>query len=716
MWAKTNENTSRYRTAYRSVRLPLSMNFRWIGMIWCLVLFSCMATEVPPTADRGVLLAESYLGGQKKTLELKGDWEYYPGLLISPNDFETLNTSREPHFFYVPGIWSDSFLNRGFLAGDGYATFSLKVKHGLQGVPLSLKVPEMETAYNLFVDGVKMSSNGVVATSYQTGKPEYRPRIVDFFPKDNETSIVLQISNYHHRKGGPAQAIILGRTSDIHNKYEFAILRDMLLVGSILFMGIYHLFLFWNRKKDPFTYWFALTCILVALRVFITGNKYIIQLYPDISWEVHLKLSYLSFFLITPIFARYVYLLFKPYFSRSVYESLKYLGFAFCFIVLVTRSSFYTYLMVPFQVFTLLGAGYTFVVIARTIRDSLPGSKIFFLSFAIFIGSFVNDILVNNLIIYGPLTIHFGIFTMFFVQSVYIARNFSKGFVEAENLAVELSDKNQTLQGVQNQLTELNERLETRVKDKTEELQGKLDQIGKDMRLAKSIIQSVTKLPDVSPYLKVDILYKPIAEVGGDIFFVKRIQDFYYRFFLGDATGHGLQAALYSMMIQSEFERVSVVAMRPNDLLFYMNQHFYDKNADLQIYFPAMSMDFDFHQGIFRYAGGGVQNQIHMKKNGNVTMLENTGPIIGILEHYRYGIFESKVESGDRIFLFTDGLFEELNESDGAQALSDLLEVIQSTSSLPFTEVVPSIQTMLFQKMNKTQWKDDATLILIEIT
>lgn len=74
------------------------------------------------------------------------------------------------------------------------------------------------------------------------------------------------------------------------------------------------------------------------------------------------------------------------------------------------------------------------------------------------------------------------------------------------------------------------------------------------------------------------------------------------------------------------------------------------------------------------------------------------------------------MESGDRIFLFTDGLFEELNESDGAQAWADLLDIIQKTGTLTFTDVLPTIQNMLFQKLNKPQWKDDSTLILIEIT
>lgn len=716
MWAKTKESTFLSPTVSRGYEGIVKHYLRWITFLWSLVLLTCSVAEVPPVAEKGHLTAVSYLAQNNQIIPIVGDWEYYPGMLFSPSELTEIKSIREPLYFTVPGVWTKSFLEKGFLAGDGYGTFHVELLHGLKGIPLSIKVPEMESAYILFVDGERLASNGYVSTSYQSGIPEYRPQIIDFIPKENQTSFLLQISNYHHRKGGPAQVIILGRTSDIHKQYEFQILRDMLLVGSILFMGLYHIFLYWNRKKDPFTYWFALTCILVALRVFITGNKYLVQVIPDLPWEIHLKLSYLSFFFITPIFAKYVYLLFKPYFSRRVYELLKYVGYAFCCIVLLTRSSFYTYLMVPFQIFTLLGAIYTLLVLSRAIRDSQPGSLIFLISFIVFVASFVNDILVNNLIINSPLTIHFGIFMMFFVQSIYIARNFSKGFVDAENLAIELSEKNQTLQKVQNQITILNERLETRVKEKTIELQSKLDQITKDMKLAKSIIQSVTKVPEMEPHLRVDILYKPTADVGGDIFFVKRIQDFYYRFFLGDATGHGLQAALYSMMIQSEFERVSAVAMRPNDLLFYMNQHFYDKNADLQIYFPALVMDFDFHQNILRYAGGGVQNQIILKKNNESLIVENTGPIIGILEHYRYGIFESKVESGDRIFLFTDGLFEELNEADGMQAWDDLMQTIQSTNELPFQEIIPSIQTMLFQKMNKTTWKDDSTLIVIEIT
>lgn len=709
MWAKSIGNTFLFKT--ESSLKPAS--FAILSLIS--VFFTCQPVGDVPSMKDGFVDAVSYLETKENVLKLKGEWIYFPNLLLQPQEVQEIRSLRPDSLFSVPGIWSKSFFESGFLAGDGCATFYTKIRHGLKNQPMSLLIPEMETAYVLYVDGRAIASNGIVSFNEQKAKPEYKPVIVDFVSNTDESSFVLQISNYNHRKGGPAQIISLGRTSNIHKLYESDLLKDMLLVGCILFMGVYHSFLYFHRRKSPQTFWFSLTCFLIVLRVFVTGNKYITFLFPNIPWELHLKMSYLSFFLLPPVFGRYIYLLFKPYFSKSVYEIIAYISYLFVMIVLITKSSFYTYLMIPFQIFSIFASVYVFITVYRVIREKIQGSVIFLLSFVLFILSFVNDLLVNNLIIHGPLMIHYGIFMMFLFQSILIARGFSKGFQEAENLAIELSSKNQELQQVKNQLLDSNESLEIRAKEKTVQLQNKLDQISKDLLLAKSIVQSLTKPPDLAPHLKLDILYKPIAEVGGDIYFVKRIQDFYFRFFLADATGHGLQAALYTMMIQSEFERITDVAMRPNDLLFYINRHFYDKNADLQIYFPAIALDFDFHQKILRYSGAGVTQQILIRSTGELEYLDNSGPIIGILEHFRFTILETHVSKGDRVLLYTDGLFEELNEADGASALSEFVGIIEKTKNMPFEEVLPYIKAELFQKMKKTVWKDDSTILFIEV-
>ncbi|TGN06968.1 SpoIIE family protein phosphatase [Leptospira ilyithenensis] len=676
---------------------------------------SCCKAALAPVAKSGILDAAEFLKDDSHILKLVGGWQYYPWLMVSPADLPTLDTQPNKEYFTVPGVWSESFWNRGFLAGDGYASFRILIKHNLKNEALSLKIPEMETAYVLFVDGEKLANNGIVSSSELNSRPEYRPLVADFVPSSDQSEFILQISNYHHRKGGPSQIISLGKAKAIHAQFDKEILKDMLLVGSILFMGIYHLLLYFNRKKNRHTYWFALACLLICLRVFFTGNKYITLFFPNLPWELHLKLSYLSFFLIPPVFCRYVFLLFKPHFAKIGYKIIFNVGLLFSLLVLLTKSSFYTYLMIPYQIFTLLGAIYVTIVIFKVIRNKQVGSVLFLFSFLIFIMTFLNDIMVNNIIITTPLMAHYGIFMMFLFQSLFIARGFSKGFQDAENLANELIEKNRDLETTRSQLTNLNEKLEDKVNEKTKELQSKLDQIGKDLKLAKSIVNSLTTIPNLSPYLNVQILYQPLSEVGGDIFSVKKIQDTYFRFFLVDATGHGLQAALYTMMIQSEFERLNEIALKPNDLLFYLNQHFYDKNADLQIYFPAVVLDFDFSQSILRFACAGMQNHLLQKKNGDVIFLENTGPIIGILENYRFGMVEHRVEKGDRIFIYTDGIFEELNEIDGIAALREFTDVLKNTIHLPIEEVISNLTENLFDKMKKSKWKDDVSIIALEV-
>jgi sigma-B regulation protein RsbU (phosphoserine phosphatase) len=626
-----------------------------------------------------------------------------------------INSLGEPRYFKVPGTWSRSFLEKGFLSGDGFGTFRLRLIHNLQGQALSFKIPEMETAYLLFVDGRLIAKNGIVSPLEITARPEYRPQIIDFIPASDESEIILQISNYHHRKGGPAQIISVGRTEVIHTRQEKEILMDMLLVGSIFFMGVYHLFLFLHRKKDPYTYWFALACILICMRVFVTGNKYLIAFIPTTPWEVHLKLSYLTFFLVTPVFCRYMFLLFPNFFPKIMYKLIFNLGIAMSLLVCLTKSSFYSYLMIPYQIFTLSAAAIGIYAVLSAIKNEQTGAKLFLLSFIVFVLSIINDIMVNNNFLTTPLLSHYGIFMMFFFQSISIARSFSQGFGEAENFAKELSNRNKELEDARHQLTSINAGLEVKATEKTQELQTKLDQINKDMKLAKSIVAGLISVPELAPFLDLRVFYQPLADVGGDIYFVKKIQDGYVRIFLGDATGHGLQAALYTMMIQSEFERLNMVATKPNDLLYYLNQHFYDKNSELQIYFPAAVVDFDFSQSMMRFSAAGMQNQFLHKSSGELLALENTGPLIGILEQFRFGFQEQKVQAGDRIYLFSDGMYEELNENDGTAALQQFMDIVVQTRKLPLDDVTDFISQSLYKVMDKTHWKDDVTFMVLEI-
>ena len=154
----------------------------------------------------------------------------------------------------------------------------------------------MSSAYTLFVDGRVLCSNGKVEISKDTMVPEYRPMVVDYIPQQNQTDIILQVSNFHHREGGPITSITLGSRAQIQNEKTFKLFLNIFLIGSILTMGFYHLSLFRLKGEYASPLYFGFFCCLIALRASVTNERIFHVLYPGISWEIMMKMEYLTYY------------------------------------------------------------------------------------------------------------------------------------------------------------------------------------------------------------------------------------------------------------------------------------------------------------------------------------------------------------------------------------------------------------------------------------
>lgn len=73
------------------------------------------------------------------------------------------------------------------------------------------------SAYSLWIDEHHIIEQDQVGTSPQTITPEKKP-ISIFFEAGGETAVlVMQISNFHHRKGGFRNSLVLGIAETIHS-------------------------------------------------------------------------------------------------------------------------------------------------------------------------------------------------------------------------------------------------------------------------------------------------------------------------------------------------------------------------------------------------------------------------------------------------------------------------------------------------------------------
>jgi len=244
--------------------------------------------------------------------------------------------------------------------------------------------------------------------------------------------VIIQVSNFHHRKGGAWEPIHLGLAHDIRAVRQNALYFNFFIVGSILIMGIYHLVFFTLRKKEKCALYFGISCFLIATRSLLTGERYIIHLFPTFDWEVHTKIAYLTFYTGVPVFAEYFRTLFPKECSKHVIYIINFVGVLFSVTILLTTAKFYTHTAPLFQIFTILAAGYGFYVLFLALKHKRQGALVFLVGFVILFLTLVNDILYSNLLVKTGHMIQFGLFIFIFSQAFFLSLRFSKSFSTVE--------------------------------------------------------------------------------------------------------------------------------------------------------------------------------------------------------------------------------------------------------------------------------------------
>ena len=120
--------------------------------------------------------------------------------------------------------------------------------------------------------------------------------------------------------------------------------------------------------------------------------------------------------------------------------------------------------------------------------------------------------------------------------------------------------------------------------------------IKRDLVLAKKIQDSILpkNLSDIT-HLNISTFYSPMDEVGGDFFDITQLHEGQIRIFLADATGHGIQGALITMAIKSEYESLKMNIPDPKDLLEFLNNEFLRKFHSINAFFSCILPDL-FHK------------------------------------------------------------------------------------------------------------------------
>lgn len=706
-------------------------------------------SESYPAAIQGELDLRAFLkihpsnlqnpSSETEVFSLMGEWEFYwETFLVSgsakgdPRDranissdlgrpIATKNFEKEYPVTYLntQNSWQSLRLGSENLPRSGYASYRMVVKiDSISGnednpTPLAIKIPHIASAYRFYCNGELLGGRGTVSADPEKSKPYLKhsyTTLPKFCTKEGTLDLVFEVSNYENDNPGFWQIPKLGTLSAIHRIQIQGIALDLFLFGTLVILGFYHWGIYFFHRSEKSILFFAIFSYLLAVRTIVTGERYILDLIPAMDWEFLFRVEFLSLFLLPWVFGIYLQNLFPRDSRPGVVRWIGILSMLFCVGIffplgILTRLSF------PFLVFTsLVGIFYLYtnaVAVLRKRQDSL----LFLVGVAILLGTVGWDIFQDLSNRRGLALTAFGFLGFVFTQALVLSSRLAANFTRTERLSKSLKNSNRELRSLKNDL-------EKKVEIRTKELSESLQLIHRDLGIAKTIQTKIIPDPSWShPQLDIFHSYLPMNEVGGDVYDFFRIEPHRVRIFLADALGHGMQAALLTMAIKSQYESVKESAPSPRECLSQLAFEFEKNFSQLQTYFSCIIVDLDLQNNKLYFASAGHPAQILLDPQLTVTELTRTSHIIGLDKNFQVGEMVYPYLPGSRLFLFSDGLFEQFNENRCIMGEEELHRMFleKSTNSPGNVEDIGRkiLNEVWGYKRNQEQ-EDDILLIVME--
>jgi len=192
-----------------------------------------------------------------------------------------------------------------------------------------------------------------------------------------------------------------------------------------------------------------------------------------------------------------------------------------------------------------------------------------------------------------------------------------------------------------------------------------------DLALARTTQQAIVTsvLPELDGW-QVETVYTPLIQVGGDVYGWRQLDHGSCLFWLADATGHGVAAALFTTLGALLFNHASTEFKTAHEILTKVNAEFYTVLRG-RSFMTACCAVID-GDGRLSFAGAGHPPLLIRRLDGTLETLPSRGTVIGVYPAAEISETVTTLGPGDVALLYTDGLYSSKSES-GDRLTSDIL-------------------------------------------
>jgi serine phosphatase RsbU (regulator of sigma subunit) len=205
---------------------------------------------------------------------------------------------------------------------------------------------------------------------------------------------------------------------------------------------------------------------------------------------------------------------------------------------------------------------------------------------------------------------------------------------------------------------------------------------------------------------------RPANTVGGDYFDVFDLPDGRIALAIGDVAGKGIPAALLMALLQGSLRTLITAGFRGADLVRTLNDHLYahiPRNRLVTLFYA----EYDLATGAFHYVNAGHNPPFLLRPSGPVR-LGTTGIALGVVGNMAFESRGETLASGERLFLFTDGITEAFDAADREYGEDRLKDFLVGHARLPSPELIESVRVDVLAFCGSTPPRDDMTMMVVE--
>jgi phosphoserine phosphatase RsbU/P len=242
----------------------------------------------------------------------------------------------------------------------------------------------------------------------------------------------------------------------------------------------------------------------------------------------------------------------------------------------------------------------------------------------------------------------------------------------------------------------------------------------RDLEIAKDIqTWLLPGAPLQIPGYQIAYATRPANTVAGDYYDVilrpgREPSESRILFVVADVAGKSIPAAMLMATFQASLRTLSTSGVGLGELVAGVNRYSSSSSQGGVRFTTAFLAELDPATGDVNYVNAGHNVPILRKKSGVVERLETGGIPMGIFSETPYQVGTTRLESGDWLVIFTDGIVEAENSKNEEYGEPDLIRLIDRESGATPAELLRSLLVDLDRFVGNTPQHDDMTCLLVK--